>query len=97
MIEAFLDAVCAEIRWKRWRDPVRAELYAHLADRIEYLTVQRGFSPEEAEYEAVLAMGDPKEIGQALDREHRASRFYGYSIAFLLFSIIILYIVYYFA
>lgn len=74
--EAFLDAVCAEVRWRRWRAPIRRELAAHIEDRIQYLTRERGFTPEEAEDEALRGLGDPAEIGRALDAEHRPWRHY---------------------
>ena len=74
--EAFLDAVCAEVRWRRWRAPIRRELAAHIEDRAEYLICERGFSAEEAEDEALRGLGDPAKIGRALDLEHRPWRYY---------------------
>lgn len=74
-VTAFLDTVCAQIRWQRWREEIRKELCAHIEDRMDYLMISRGFSLDEAAKEAVDAMGDPVLIGQALDRQHRPWRF----------------------
>ena len=67
--EEFIEAVCGEILFRpAWRG-VRAELTAHLEDRAEALKA-RGVPPEEAEEQAVAAMGDPKRLGKALHKEH---------------------------
>ena len=67
--DRFTDAVCGEILFRpAWRG-VRAELTAHLEDRAEALKA-RGVPPEEAEEQAVAAMGDPKRLGKALHKEH---------------------------
>ena len=67
--EEFIDAVCGEILFRPARRGVRAELTAHLEDRAEALKA-RGVPPEEAEEQAVAAMGDPKRLGKALHKEH---------------------------
>ncbi len=66
----FLDTVCAPIRWRRRRNRVRRELAAHLEDHIAYLVNERGLSCDEAEQEAIAAMGDPAALGLALGQEH---------------------------
>ena len=65
----FIAAVCAKVRFKPARAKIAEELRAHLEDRAAMLE-ERGFSPEDAAARAVAAMGDPEEIGTALDREH---------------------------
>ncbi len=47
---------------------ISRELTAHLADSVEAWTAA-GFAPEIAEAKAVEAMGDPKEIGKALNAQ----------------------------
>lgn len=59
--------VCAQVRWKRARDGIAAELTAHLADHAAVLA-DAGAGQEEAQALALEAMGDPEEIGRAFDR-----------------------------
>ena len=66
---AFVDAVCARVRFTPARAKIAAELRAHLEDRAAMLT-EHGAPPEDAARRAVEAMGDPAEIGAALDKEH---------------------------
>lgn len=73
--DTFLNTVCVQIRWPHARRQVRAELAGHLEDRILYLMERRGYSYEEAEKTAVRNMGDPVEIGRALNDQHRAGPF----------------------
>lgn len=65
----FSGAVAAYIRFKPDRPEVEREIMAHLEDRRDAY-IGRGFEREEAERKAVAAMGDPEEIGRALDRLH---------------------------
>ncbi len=69
-IRIFLDTVSSQIRWKRARAPLTNELESHILDRAEALR-ETGITPTEAEAQAVSEMGDPEEIGLALDRVHR--------------------------
>ena len=78
----FCDQVCKSIRWPPAQRLAREELTAHLEDHAAALEAQ-GVPPEEAATRAVEAMGDPKEIGQQLDRCHgpfipRLSQFFAY-------------------
>ena len=59
-----------QIRWKRARPVVVRELEGHLEDQKEAL-VREGKPEEEAERLAVADMGDPVEVGAALDAVHR--------------------------
>ena len=70
--DAFLDAVCAQIRWPSVRRKIRAELSGHIEDRILYLVEKRGYSFGEAEEAAVRNMGNPIALGLALNDQHRA-------------------------
>lgn len=67
--EEFVDAVCEKVRFTPARKEIAAELQAHLEDRAEML-IEHGVPPEDAARRAVEAMGDPAEIGAALDKEH---------------------------
>ena len=59
-MQAYVDTVCDQIRWKQTRKAVEKE--AFLAE---------GLSEEEAEKRTVEEMGDGIAVGMALDRTHR--------------------------
>lgn len=69
-IQAYLEAVREQIRWKRARPVLVRELSQHLEDQRDAF-VQEGKSPEEAERLAVRDMGDPVTVGTELDAVHR--------------------------
>ena len=69
-IRDYLDAVEAQIRWKRARAVAARELETHLEDQREEFLAE-GHPPEEAERLAVEEMGDPVSVGADLDRLHR--------------------------
>ena len=66
---AFYHAVCQYLTrsTKREREDIKRELADHLQDHVEVLT-ERGMSLSEAESRAVAEMGDPAEIGKALNK-----------------------------
>ena len=74
--EEFIDSVCAKVRFTPARKQIAAELQAHIEDRAAMLEAH-GVAPEDAAARAVASMGDPEEIGAALDREH--SPFWGWT------------------
>lgn len=67
--EEYCRAVSIHIRFKPDRGAVEVELLAHLEDRRDALK-ETGVPDGEAEERAVAAMGDPAEIGRALDKCH---------------------------
>lgn len=67
--DTFCAQVCSAIRWEPARRMARAELTAHLEDHAEALAA-KGLAPDLAAEQAVAAMGDPYELGRALDRAH---------------------------
>ena len=67
--EEFIEAVCTKVRFKPAREQIAAELRAHLEDRTAMLE-EHGFPPGDAAARAAASMGDPEEIGTALDKEH---------------------------
>ena len=69
-IDQYLSAVGEQIRWKRARKPLLAELESHILDCRDSL-VADGMTEEEAEINAVERMGDPVETGTLLDSVHR--------------------------
>ena len=67
--EEFIEAVCAKVRFTPARAQIADELRAHLEDRAAMLE-EHGFPSEDAAARAAASMGDPEEIGTALDKEH---------------------------
>ena len=69
-LSEYLEAVGAQIRWRRARRPLLRELSDHIADQAAAFEAE-GQSPGEALAAAVAEMGEPEEVGRALDRLHR--------------------------
>lgn len=69
VFDTYCSQVCGQLRYRPGRAGVRAELLSHMEDRAEALTAQ-GADPSAAAQQAVAAMGDPEELGRALDRVH---------------------------
>lgn len=70
VIEEYLDSVCGEIRTKSVHKQIRAELKEHIDSLVsEY--VDNNMDRKSAEEKAVLQMGDPKETGESLNRQHK--------------------------
>ena len=69
-IDAFVEAVGAEIRWKKARSPLTEEIRTHLLDQRDAYAAQ-GMAEDAAQAEAVRQMGDPVALGTDLDRIHR--------------------------
>ena len=67
VLERYCDAVCAHIRSKAGRRETYRELRDHLDDHVQALT-DRGVPLDLARERAVAAMGDPAEVGKALDK-----------------------------
>ena len=68
--EEFLAAVCSQIRFKRIHHPIADELAGHIDDLADEYAA-RGMDENTAAARAVSEMGDPVEVGKALDRVHR--------------------------
>ena len=60
----------AQVRFKPDHNAILRELDAHLQDRCRDLE-RIGFERALAEQRALVAMGDPEEVGKALDRAHK--------------------------
>lgn len=67
--EQFIRLLLHEVKFFPARARIREEYEAHFADAVERLRCQ-GKSEEEAEALAAERMGDPVELGRALNREH---------------------------
>lgn len=66
---SYCRAVCAQVRFKPDHAAITEELFGHILDRRDAL-MEQGLSRQEAEARAVAAMGDPEEVGKALNKEH---------------------------
>ncbi|WP_167957518.1 FtsW/RodA/SpoVE family cell cycle protein [Anaerosporobacter faecicola] len=69
-IEQYLKTVTEQIRCDKAKDMVARELMDHINDQKE-VYIEEGIVEEEAYKKAVNEMGDPVEVGIALDRIHR--------------------------
>lgn len=69
-LNEYLEAVAAQIRWRRARRPLLRELSDHIADQAAAFEA-KGQSPDEALAAAVAEMGEPEAVGRELDRLHR--------------------------
>lgn len=67
-IQAYLDAVAEQIRWKRAKPVVLSELEQHLEDQRDTFAFEGCANAEQL---AVEEMGDPVSVGAELDRIHR--------------------------
>lgn len=67
-IQAYIEAVEEQIRWRRARGVVSLELRRHLEDQRDAFAAE---GREDAEHLAVEEMGDPVTLGTELDRLHR--------------------------
>lgn len=68
-VEEFLEEIISYIKFVFDRDEIRLELKDHMMDKIEYY-MESGYDGEEAEGLTIKDMGDPKEIGVELDKQH---------------------------
>ena len=68
-LENWCDQVIAEVRSWVDHNRIRAELEEHIEDRCMALE-ELNYPPELAAERTLAAMGDPVEVGKALDREH---------------------------
>ena len=62
--------VVAQVRFRPDRASIEQELTAHYEDHVRDLE-RLDYPPELAQQRALEAMGDPEEIGRALDRVHK--------------------------
>ncbi|HJB56210.1 MAG TPA: hypothetical protein H9714_01515 [Candidatus Flavonifractor intestinipullorum] len=72
-VQDYLDRVGERIRWARGRTYLLRELSDHIEDQRSAFEAQ-GLPPEEALRRAVAEMGDPEEVGDALNALHRPGR-----------------------
>lgn len=84
-IQNYLETVAEQMRWKRARPVVIAELKQHLEDQRDAFDTE-GY--ENAEQMAVEEMGDPVIVGTELDCIHRPKPQYGLLLFTMLFALL---------
>lgn len=67
--EEFLKVVLSHIKFPFDRDDIKSELEDHILDKIDCY-INQGYDEVEAENLALKDMGNPKEIGLELNKEH---------------------------
>ena len=83
----YTETVCEQIRWKKAHAAVTKELTDHLLDQKEAY-IACGDSEALAEEKALQQMGDPVEVGAALDGMHKPAPQWGMlGLVLLLFGI----------
>ena len=69
--QRYCEAVCAYVRFRPDHGAISRELTAHLEDHADALAERHPeLPPTEARRRAIAAMGDPEELGRALDQLH---------------------------
>lgn len=68
-VDKFLENVLSYIKFPFVKDDIKFELESHILDRINYY-MEQGYDSEKAEELSIKDMGDPKEIGILLNKQH---------------------------
>ncbi len=92
-LSEYLNTLTAQIRCRKAREMVAAELKAHIEDQKEALMAS-GMTEEEAMAESIRQMGDPVAVGADLDRIHRPRTDWRFLIFVVLLSLISLFVQY---
>ena len=67
--DKFLQEVLSYVKFPFDRENIKCELESHIVEKIDHYTVQ-GYDKETAEQLSINDMGDAKEIGKALNKQH---------------------------
>lgn len=68
-VDRFLENVLSYIKFPFVKESIKLELQSHIIDRLEDY-IEEGYDREEAEELSIKDMGDPKELGILLNRQH---------------------------
>ena len=68
-LDKFLKDVLSYIKFPFVKDEIKEELKSHVLEKIDYY-MDEGYGLDEAERLAINDMGDPKEIGIGLNKQH---------------------------
>ncbi|MDA1476960.1 FtsW/RodA/SpoVE family cell cycle protein [Bacillus changyiensis] len=84
--EKFIQKTCEQVRFRAAHKGIEQELAAHIEDNMEQFIAQ-GLDEKTAREKAIKCMGDPIEIGGALNKVHRSQTEWGVICLSLLLSI----------
>lgn len=90
-VEEFLDIVKRQITFVFDHKSIEKELRAHIEESMSDL-MEDGFSKEDAQIQAIAQMGDPKEIGKQLNKEHNPILGYMWVLSKIVIGILIAYL-----
>jgi hypothetical protein len=68
-VDKFLEDVLSYIKFPFVKDNIKFELESHILEKINYY-IEQGYDSEKAEELSINDMGNPKEIGIQLNKEH---------------------------
>lgn len=85
--DKFIQKVCGQVGFKAAHKEIQKELEAHIEDNIEHFIAQ-GVDEKTAVINATECMGDPIEIGKALNKIHRPQTEWGVISLVILLSIL---------
>ena len=80
-IAAYLNDVCAQVRWKQAHPVIARELFDHIEDERQSFLLQ-GLPEEAAEKQAIREMGDALDVGRQFDEAYRPQRIWSVWIPF---------------
>ncbi len=69
-IELFLQEVCSHILFKGVHHEIKEELSLHIEELTDFY-IEQGYPKEEAIQKALAGMGNPTEIGEKLNEQHK--------------------------
>jgi hypothetical protein len=67
--DIFLKEILSYVKFTFDKGDIRTELESHISDKLEYY-LKQGYDMEEAEQLSINDMGDAKEIGMELNKQH---------------------------
>ena len=85
--QVFLDAVCAEVRWRAAHPVIRTELANHIEDQKAAL-LQSGLSGDSSEEQTLRQLGEPEALGLLFDASYRPAATFGVLAPVLLYALL---------
>ena len=84
---AFLDTVCAQVRWRAAHPAIRSELADHMEDQKEAL-LQSGIVRDATEEQNLRQMGEPEALGLLFDASYRPAATFGVLAPIALYALL---------
>ena len=70
-VQDFLNAVCAQVKWREVHSQIKTELLGHIEDAVEEHLQHGGYTEQQAVANALSQMGEPIGLGQQLHHTHK--------------------------